>query len=385
MVSKPSWSDVSNWINTGWTIGKDNAVKAGKTATKTNRRTFLTATGAVLAGDQLLNDGDLRQAGVAGTGNLVEEALQGPMGLETEDLMDYNEKANAVLDETGEVTLDSGTTVTSLEQHRDNMDEGRETSEGEVPELLEAGDTFVDEKYLAMESDSEQITGTDSGEEAATASFSGEGNEWFALTETAAEAPGFDDFGFLAINSDNNVLDYGELGDLASGYDAAVTEVETALAVVDSLIRNGRSYKRNAREFEDEDELADYNELEENVEELQEVRSELRETRDQFQLQEDLFRHTVENTHYNDGAEVGSGFGETPGSEPEPSDPEDYGAEDYESVVPEDCELGDRVEDELADSGYAPSELDATVEADGELFVESDNGEFAKTYAANCS
>jgi hypothetical protein len=61
------------------------------------------------------------------------------------------------------------------------------------------------------------------------------------------------------------------------------------------------------------------------------------------------------------------------------------GASSYDDLVPESCRLEDRVEKDLRNSGYEPSELSSTIEGDGELAVESQDGKFVKTYAADCS
>lgn len=61
------------------------------------------------------------------------------------------------------------------------------------------------------------------------------------------------------------------------------------------------------------------------------------------------------------------------------------GASSYDDLVPESCRLEGRVEKDLASSGYEPSELSSTIEGDGELAIESQDGKFVKTYAADCS
>lgn len=307
------------------------AKKAGHEATKTTRRKFVTGTAALLAGDQVLNGGNLREGTVEAGGNLVEEIEDPPMEISDIDTLgEYNDVVEGFLNKKEDFEVD-GRTWTPLRKHLHQSFEDRHTDNGRVPETLEEGHRFVEDKYLTFETEHEQIKDAESGDEATTAVFAGEDNNWIALTNSAAEVQGFEDYGFFAINSEDNELDHGELEKLEEGYRRAIDEVNEALSTIEGLLNNGRSYKRGGKEFEDEDELENYEELEDNIEELEERRDELLNKRSRFRTYAGLFQHTLDETPYDDGESIsGRGSPDRPHDPEEPEEPWQYTVSDSE-------------------------------------------------------
>lgn len=350
-----NWNQVKNKLSPAASKAGDKAKKAGEEATKTTSRRAVLAGAGAAAADKIAFGGEVFvNDAVDGAGNATEEVLEDPMGVDIEDLGDYNRVVDRFLEEDGEFEA-NGTTYTTLSEYKRQGFEARTTDLGRVPEELKPGHTFVEEKYLADETTENQpdVQGD-------------EGKLWIPLTDTGIEVQGFDEEGFLAISSEDNRVDYDELKTLENGYRDAKEEAKSALATIDALLREGRSYKRGGKEFEDEDEIANYEELEENIEELEDARNELLDKRNRFGRYAELFKHAREGK-YDDGELAGPG--------------------DWKGGEEEGCswsDLSGGTRDDINDQGYDQSDVDDIVpKGNGYVEIEFDDG-IEATYEDGC-
>lgn len=275
--------------------------------TKTSRRKFMSATGAALLGlgvDEVANDGDIREGAIETGGNWWEEIIEDPVGMEIDTVTEYNE----AVDEFASNFED---------QYRSDLHEARGTENvGRVPGHLSAGDTLDDEQYAALGFNSED---TSTAEGNALETFTLGDDDFTVLTSDAvsmgdSEAFG-EDFGAIGINTEDNEFDASDLVEMRNAYRRAAQTTQDWLVRADQLQTEGQSLDRLSVEYEDEEEIPAVEQAQDNTQYLGDVKNTLTSEHLRFRAQANLFDHALQKTPYDDGEEVGTGYGDEPTTE----------------------------------------------------------------------
>jgi len=348
--------------------GAKAAGKAGKGATKTTRRKFLTGVGTAAAGglalDELANDGDVRKGAVETGGNWWEEIVEDPMGLNIDSVNEYNEAVNE-FEENFE------------DQYLSEHHQARATDDvGRMPSDLNAGDTLDDEQYAALGFNSEDINNSD-GESLIGRTV--DDDEFTVLTPDGvrmADGDFGDEVGAIAINDDQNEFDVSELEQMRDAYQRAANISSTWMTRVNELQTEGESLDRLSKEYEDEEEIPAVQQAREHQEYLSNVQNNIATDQLRFRAQANLFDHAIQNSPFSDGEDVGVDYeeeGTETGNGDDGSSSENYGEHNTYGDVPEYCDFEDETINDI--HGYM-DENNINSYDEFDIDISSTNGDF---------
>lgn len=270
-------------------------------ATATTRRKFIAGAGGAVLGagivDEVATGGEVRGTIADTAGNWWEEIIEDPLGQEIDDLPEWNTRTNEFLNNFNE----------RYTQELRSIGEERGV---ELPLILSNGAEFQGGRYQLFGFRDEQLPDPDMGEIGATYNYSSQEGDWIALTDDAYAldnviSPNEYDWFSLAIAEDDSRFLKRELREIEEGYREMAEVASNTRGGIQTLMNTGHDLRRNAKEYEDEEEMRSYREAGDKLEQLDQKFNQTVNDEARFRDYADFFQTIRQDAAYESGQWIG--------------------------------------------------------------------------------